>query len=89
MYTQSHQCDSWLANLLPGGREQALDSGDEDQYNEGAHQVGLEDFVPHLGVLYSGGGRRQEEETGAREAVGRPSQTNGERRKSWTQQHAM
>lgn len=41
-----------LARLpLPGGREQALDGGDEDEHDEGAHQVGLEDLVPHLGVL--------------------------------------
>lgn len=37
--------------LLPGGGKQALDGGDEDEHDEGAHQVGLEHLVPHLGVL--------------------------------------
>lgn len=36
---------------IPGGGKQALDGGDEDEHDEGAHQVGLEDLVPHLGVL--------------------------------------
>lgn len=36
-----------------------MDGGDEDEHDEGAHQVGLEHLVPHLGVL---GGRRAERE---------------------------
>lgn len=36
---------------IPGGGKQALDGGDEDEHDEGAHQVGLEHLVPHLGVL--------------------------------------
>lgn len=28
-----------------------MDGCDEDEHDEGAHQVGLEDLVPHLGVL--------------------------------------
>lgn len=29
-----------------------MDGCDEDEHNEGAHQVGLEDLIPHLGVLH-------------------------------------
>lgn len=29
-----------------------MDGGDEDEHDEGAHQVGLEHLVPHLGVLH-------------------------------------
>lgn len=28
-----------------------MDGGDEDEHDEGAHQVGLEHLIPHLGVL--------------------------------------
>lgn len=36
-----------------------MDGGDEDEHDEGAHQVGLEHLVPHLGVLHR---QREEEE---------------------------
>ena len=41
---------------LPGGRKQTLYGGDEDEDDEGTHQVRLEHLVSHLGVL-----RRDEE----------------------------
>lgn len=43
--------------VLPGRGQQALNGGDEDEHNEGAHQVGLEHLVSHLGVLH--GDRRE------------------------------
>ena len=44
-----------------------MDGGDEDEHDEGAHQVGLEHLVPHLGVL---GGRRAERERERRKEEG-------------------
>lgn len=83
-----------LARLpLPGGREQALDGGDEDEHDEGAHQVGLEDLVPHLGVLQGeqgvgrerGGGRRCE--GGAEKDVFRPTERSGRLRHTPRRRH--
>lgn len=50
--------------FLPGGGKQALDGGNEDEHDEGAHQVGLEDLVPHLGVLQCEMGGEEEKEGG-------------------------
>lgn len=50
----------WVCPLLPGRGKQALDSCDEDEHDEGAHQVGLEDLVPHLGVLHREKGEGKE-----------------------------
>ncbi len=41
-----------MLSVLPGRGKKALDGGDEDEHNEGAHQVGLEHLVPHLGILH-------------------------------------
>lgn len=41
-----------------------MDGGDEDEHDEGAHQVGLEHLVPHLGVL------RRVKEKGKRKGEG-------------------
>lgn len=49
---------------LPGRGKQALDGGDEDEHDEGAHQVGFEHLVPHLGVLQHEKKRKEKEEEG-------------------------
>lgn len=53
-----------VCRLLPGGGKQALDGGDEDEHDEGAHQVGLEHLVPHLGVLHSEREKKRREKRG-------------------------
>lgn len=52
-----------------------MDGGDEDEHDEGAHQVGLEHLVPHLGVLHR---QREEEEQREREGGGRRRGEDGE-----------
>lgn len=38
-----------------------MDGCDEDEHDEGAHQVGLEHLVSHLGVLHREKGEEEEE----------------------------
>lgn len=60
-------CNPTAVPLLPGRRQQALNGRDEDEHDEGAHQVGLEHFVPHLGILHNEGkgeGKTRKEERG-------------------------
>lgn len=44
-----------------------MDGGDEDEHDEGAHQVGLEHLVPHLGVLRREKEKKKREEEEVRE----------------------
>lgn len=59
-YFESVECEKHFSepptmsvarSLLPGRGKQVLDGGDEDEHDEGAHQVGLEHLIPHLRVL--------------------------------------
>lgn len=73
-----------------------MDGGDEDEHDEGAHQVGLEDLVPHLGVLQGervgwgrGLGEREEEGDDVREGGGEKRfQADGEERTPQTHTEA-
>lgn len=44
-----------------------MDGGDEDEHDEGAHQVGLEHLIPHLRVLQHEQEERKEEEEEVRQ----------------------